>query len=218
MSELRTAFHHQLHDIEDQIIKFFGYVAEDLMRATDALLSNDAGPLELVFQRETAIDGVYPHIEELVESELLLQNPVASEFRLLISIMRVVPELERAHDLVQHIAEHASHMLGEELSPRSRGLVQRMGDSAAAMWRQTAEAWTERDSQAPLALDERDDDLDSLHAALMAELASGTMSLPVAMDMALVARYYERLGDHAVNIARRVAYLAGASRSQGVQA
>ena len=218
MSEMRTPFHHQLHDIEDQVLNLFGYVAEDLTRATDALLSNDAGGLELVFQRETAIDSLYPHIEELVENELVLQNPVASDFRLVISILRVVPELERAHDLVQHIAEHATHMLGEELSPRSRGLVQRMGDSAAAMWRQTAEAWTQRDSLAPLALDERDDDLDSLHAALMAELASGTMSLPVAMDMALVARYYERLGDHAVNIARRIAYLAGPSHHQGVQA
>ena len=61
-----------------------------------------------------------------------------------------------------------------------------------------------------VALDERDDDLDSLHSALTAELASGKMSLPVTMDMTLVARYYERLGDHAVNIARRVVYLVGA--------
>ena len=59
------------------------------------------------------------------------------------------------------------------------------------------------------ALDERDDDMDGLHSALMAELASGKMSLPVAMEMTLVARYYERLGDHAVNIARRVVFLAG---------
>ena len=51
--------------------------------------------------------------------------------------------------------------------------------------------------------------VDELHAALTAELGSGRMSLPVSMDMALVARFYERLGDHAVNIARRVEYLAG---------
>ncbi len=70
----------------------------------------------------------------------------------------------------------------------------------------------QRDPTAAEALDDRDDDLDSLHAALTAELASGTMSLPVTMDMTLVARYYERLGDHAVNIARRVVYLAGRSQ------
>jgi phosphate transport system protein len=217
MSEQRTAFHHRLHDIEDEFMKLFGYVAEDLTAATNALLSSDPGGLDLVFEREMAIDRLYPQIEELVEANLLLETPVASEFRLVISILRVVPELERAHDLVEHIAEHANHMLGAQLSPRSRGLVQRMGDNAVAMWSQTAEAWTQRDPQAADALDERDDDLDSLHSALMAELASGTMSLPVAMDMALVARYYERLGDHSVNIARRVEYLADASHHRDVR-
>lgn len=218
MSELRTEFHHQLHGIEDELLKLFAYVAEDLVAATNALVSNETAGLELVFQREAAIDRVYPQIEALAEAELLLQAPVASEFRLVISMLRVVPELERAHDLVEHIAEHATHMLGEELSPRSRGLVQQMGDTAAAMWRQTVEAWTQRDPEAADALDKRDDDLDSLHSTLMAELASGNMSLPVAMDMALVARYYERLGDHSVNIARRVAYLAGASHHRDVPA
>ena len=56
---------------------------------------------------------------------------------------------------------------------------------------------------------ERDDEMDELHSSLLAELASGQMALPVAMEMTLVARFYERLGDHAVNIARRVVYLAG---------
>jgi phosphate transport system protein len=77
------------------------------------------------------------------------------------------------------------------------------------MWSTCASAWYQRDREAADALEEQDDDMDSLHGALMAELASGRMSLPVAMDMTLVARYYERLGDHAVNIARRAAYVAG---------
>jgi phosphate transport system protein len=58
-------------------------------------------------------------------------------------------------------------------------------------------------------LDERDDEMDELHVSLTAELAAGEMSLPVIMEMTMVARCYERLGDHAVNIARRVTYLAG---------
>ena len=60
-------------------------------------------------------------------------------------------------------------------------------------------------------LDERDDEMDELHTSLTAELASGAMTLPVTMEMTLVARFYERLGDHAVNVARRVIYLAGSS-------
>jgi phosphate transport system protein len=77
------------------------------------------------------------------------------------------------------------------------------------MWRQAADSWYQRDRTAAEALTERDEGLDELHASLIAELAAGQTSVPVAMEMALVARDYERLGAHAVNIARRVVYLAG---------
>ena len=87
-----------------------------------------------------------------------------------------------------------------------------MGDLATEMWRQAADAWYERDREAAAALAERDEGMDELHASLTAELAAGQMSVPVAMEMALVARDYERLGAHAVNIARRVVYLAGSGQ------
>ena len=86
-----------------------------------------------------------------------------------------------------------------------------MGDLAAEMWRQAADSWYQRDRAAAEALAERDEEMDELHSSLTAELASGQMSVPVAMEMALVARDYERLGAHAVNIARRVVYLAGSA-------
>jgi phosphate transport system protein len=96
-----------------------------------------------------------------------------------------------------------------DLSPRSRGLIEQMGGVASDMWRQAVDCWCQRDRSAAAALDERDDEMDELYASLMAELGSGRMTLPVTMEMTLVARFYERLGDHAVNIARRVVYLAG---------
>ena len=65
------------------------------------------------------------------------------------------------------------------------------------------------DNEVVKVLAERDDEMDDLHASLIAELASGQMAIPVTMEMTLVARFYERLGDRAVNIARRVVYLAG---------
>jgi phosphate transport system protein len=115
-----------------------------------------------------------------------------------------VPELERSHDLVVNIAEPATQSLEGELS-----LVQTMGDTAVGMWNQPTNAWFQQDGGVADALEERDDDMDGLHSALMAELASGRLSLPFAMEMTVVARYYERLGDHAVNIARRVVSRAG---------
>jgi phosphate transport system protein len=210
MSELRVAFHQQMEAMEAQVIQLFAFVSEDLAVATEALLASDANALKIVTEREAVIDGLYHEIEDLVNTILALQAPVSRDLRLLLSVLRIVPELERSHDLVLHIAEHATHMLGDDLSPRSRGLVQRMGETASEMWRATADAWHRRDGSEADVIEERDDDMDSLHAALLAELASGKMSLPVAMEMTLVGRYYERLGDHAVNIARRVVYLVGA--------
>ncbi len=203
-----TAFHEQLRTAEGKVIQLFAFVAEDLAVATEALLSSDADALTVVSERESIIDGLYREVEELVNAQLWRQGPMASD-RLLLAVLRIVPELERSHDLVVHIAEHASHSLGGELSPRSRGLVQTMGDTAVGMWNQAINAWIQQDGGVADALEQRDDDMDGLHSALMAELASGKMSLPVAMEMTLVARYYERLGDHAVNIARRVVYRAG---------
>jgi phosphate transport system protein len=62
---------------------------------------------------------------------------------------------------------------------------------------------------------ERDEEMEQLYSSLVAELASGRMALPVTMEMTLVARFYERLGDHAVTIARRVVYLAGSVPEPG---
>ena len=211
MPDYRAAFHQELQKIEIHVIQLFVFVAEDIGVATDALLGRNPEGFRIVSERETLIDGLYRQVENLLNKELLLEAPVAADFRLLITMVRVVPELERSHDLVVDIAEHSTHMLNEDLSPRTRGLVESMGDAAGEMWNRVAAAWQERDAGAAEALEERDDDLDSLHATLLAELASGRTSLPVAMDMTLVARYYERLGDHAVNIARRVAYIAGAT-------
>ena len=210
MVEHRQGFQSELEAIEGKVIELFAMVAEDLPGATNALLSGDDDVLQELAERERFIDALYPEIENLVNREIALQAPVASDLRFLLSVLRIVPELERSHDLVVDIAHRANHILSQDLSPRSRGLVERMGSLASVMWRQAADSWYKRDRSAAVALSELDSEMDDLHASLVAELASGRMAIPVTMEMTLVARFYERLGDHAVNIARRVVYLAGA--------
>jgi len=211
MVDHRQEFHHELEAIEAKVIDLFGMVAEDVPRATAALLGGNVEEVRALAERDQVIDELYPRIEDLADRQLVLQQPLASDLRFLISVLRVVPELERSHDLVVNIARRASYILSEDLSPRSRGLIEQMGNLASDMWREAVDCWRERDRSAAVALDQRDDEMDEMYASLMAELASGQMSLPVTMEMALVARFYERLGDHAVNIARRVVYLAGAT-------
>ena len=209
MNENREEFQRDLERIEAKVIELFAMVAEDLPRATDALLTGDNDALAVLIEREQIIDALWPEIEELVNREIVLQAPVAVDLRYLLSVLRIVPVLERAHDLVISIGSRANHSLGEELTPRSRVIVERMSELASAMWRQAADAWYQRDRTVASSLSERDEEMDELHSSLTAELASGQMSVQVAMEMALVARDYERLGAHAVNIARRVVYLAG---------
>jgi phosphate uptake regulator len=110
---------------------------------------------------------------------------------------------------VMQIATRANHILSEDLTSRTRRIVERMGSLTSRMWRQSADSWYNRDRAAVDLLAERDDEMDELNASLIAELASGRMALPVTMEMRQVAWFYERLAAHAVNIARRVVYLAG---------
>jgi phosphate transport system protein len=209
MGEQRQEFERELEAIEAKVIELFAMVAEDLPGATDALLTGNSEVIKALTEREQAIDALYPEIEGMANREILLQAPVASDLRFLLSVLRIVPELERSHDLVVQIATRANHILSDDLSPRCRGLVERMGNLASGMWRQAVDSWYQRDRSIAATLAERDNEMDELYASLTAELASGRMTLPVTMEMTLVARFYERLGDHAVNIARRVAYLAG---------
>jgi phosphate transport system protein len=209
VSEFRVDFHRKLQDIEIHVMQLFEYVSADLALATEGLLQGDPDVLRVVSEREAAIDELYAELERLGTEQLILQGPLASEFRLLVSVLRVVPELERSHDLVLLNAQYATHSLQDSLTPRTQTLVRQMSGTGAEMWAKAAAAWSERDASAVEPLLDRDEEMDGLHAALTAELASGAMDLPVTMDMTLVARNFERLGAHAVNIARRVVYLAG---------
>jgi len=205
-SELRIAFHQSLDDIDGHVTQLFALVTEGLAAATDALLSGDREAGRAVVQKDIVVDELYRRVEELTLREVALQGPVAGELRFLLSVLRIVPELERSGDLVEHIAARAAQGLAEALTPRIRGLVDQMGRVGVELWRMAADAYGERDAAAARRIEASDDELDELHTSLTAEIASGSVSLPVAIEMALVGRFYERLGDHAVNIARRMSY------------
>ncbi|HEY6313520.1 MAG TPA: PhoU domain-containing protein [Streptosporangiaceae bacterium] len=211
MVEHRQEFQRELDAIDAKVAGLFAMVADGLPGATYALVSGNDEVLGVLAEREQVIDALYREIDELASREILLQAPVASDLRFLLSVVRIVPELERSHDLVVQIASRANGMPSGDLSPGCRRLVEQMGDLAWAMWRQVADSWRHRDRTVALALGERHDKMTELHAGLIAELGSGRMTLPVAMEMTLVARFYKRLGDHAVNLARRVIDLAGSA-------
>lgn len=211
MAGARREYDRHLEAIDVKVVELFAVVCEDLPAVTQALLTGGAETAAQLAERDQAIDALYQEIEQLASREILLQAPVAADLRFLLTVLRIAPELERTHDLECQIVSRAGHLLAAELSPRCRGLIERMGELACDMWRQAADGWYQQEGSAAPVLVKANDEMRELHTSLIAELASGRMPSPVIIEMALVARFYERLGDHALNIIRRVSYLAGST-------
>jgi phosphate transport system protein len=183
-------------------------VAAGLTAATTAFLEGDRAMARALIAGDQSIDSLQDVTEELLYAELdraLGHND--QEVRSLVAALLIVPELERSGDLVEHIALRTQQGLAAEISPLARALIGQMGRIGAEMWHAAAAAYADRDGTAADALRQRDDELDDLHVQLSVELAASGTSVPVAIEMGLVARFYERLGDHAVNVARRVSRL-----------
>lgn len=196
-------------EIDRQVIQLFALVSEAVAGATHALLSGDREEAKQLVAADVAIDDLYQEVELLVEArlvELLASGgvPARHHLRQLVAVFRMLSELERSGDLAEHIARRATRGVGTEMSARGRGLVERMGEVASEMWTMAADAFGDRNPDSADRIDEMDDEMDELHVAFTGELVGSGTPLAVAIELAHVGRFYERLGDHAVNLARRV--------------
>lgn len=194
--------------IEGEVRRLFALVREALAGATDALLSQDRAAAERLVAGDRLIDELTATVEQLVHHLLVQPDLGRAELPYLVAVIQILPELERSADLAEHIAQRAGHGLGRDMSPQSRGIVQRMAEVGLEMWALVADAYVERSAAAAEELDEADEEIDLLHDRITAEVAKGEMAVAVASEVTLIARFYERLGDHAVNLGRRIARLA----------
>ena len=187
-----------------QVVQIFALVGEAIASATHALLAGDRELAKRVVNQDIEIDNLVNSVVLSTEATLLANDDLSVEDRQrLLTLLRILPEVERNGDLAEHIARRAARGLGVEMSPRSRGLVERMGEVASTIWREATDVIIDGKLEAAGAIEDIDDELDDLHVSLTAELTSGSMTLPVAVELALMARFYERFGDHCVNLARR---------------
>ncbi len=196
--------------IDFRMAQLFALVSESLAGATEALLSNDIATALKVVDGDQVIDDLAAEVELLVWERLGNEPLPSATLRHLVGVLLIVPELERSGDLAEHIAQRAANNLGAEMSPLSRGIVQRMAEVALEMWRVAADAYGDRAADAA-SLSEDDEEIDILHDRLTGEVAGGTMPPPTGAQVTLLARFYERIGDHAVNLARRIEMLHGAA-------
>lgn len=210
--DLRRDFHRQLEDIRTGIARLGASVVELIPRSTDILLQQDLEGAEYVLQGDAEIDTRAMEIEESALKLLALQAPVAGDLRQIAAALKLAPELERSADLCCNICKAARRIYGHDLDPKLRGIIQRMSDQAQKEYKEVIEAYVAVDAVRAAAIVDMDSYLDDLHRQFVAQIfeshAAGNVDLQVAVQMALLARFYERVGDHAVNISQRVIYIA----------
>jgi phosphate transport system protein len=208
----RPEFHQELDDIRSTIARLGATVVELIPRVTDILLTQDIEGAEYVLRGDAEIDERALDVEERALTLMALQAPVAGDLRQVAACLKLAPEIERSADLCCNICKAARRIYGHDLDPKLRGLIQRMSDQATQEYKEVVEAYVVKDAVRAAALRDMDDYLDDLHRLFIAQIfeshAAGTIDLQVAVQMAVVARFYERLGDHAVNISDRVLYIA----------
>jgi phosphate transport system protein len=189
--------------VDRLITQLFALVSEALAGATHALLAEDVPIARMVIDRDKSIDELVARAEALVWETIDTGDAGPADLRRLVATLLILPELERSADLAEHVAQRALNGLGGAMTPLSRGIVQRMTEVGLEMWETVAGAYGDRSHQG-VQLDEADEEIDVLHERLTGEVASGSMDAATAAQVTLLARFYERLGDHAVNLARRI--------------
>jgi phosphate transport system protein len=207
---MRDAYFDQLESIVDELVTMTHEVQEAVARATQALLTADAEVAEKVISHDAVIDAARERVENRSFELLALQQPVASDLRMLVAGLRMVADLERMGDLSVHVAKVARLRVPQVAVPREIvPTIERMAHLAEKMVGTVAGIIAERDVDGARQLEEDDEEMDQLRRSSFRLMLDDTWPHGVepAVDIALLGRYYERIADHAVSLARRVVYL-----------
>jgi phosphate transport system protein len=211
VTELRKAFHEELDEIAKDVVRLGAMAAQSIEVGTDAFLDADLEAAERLVTDDSALDDIMHSIESRAYLLLARQQPMAVDLRTLVTVLRVIHELERVGDLMVNVAKAARRLYPYELDPKIRGLIHRMRGQAVAQVNVAVEAFAHRDPARAAALGDMDDAMDDLQKDLFrvifASHVDDEQSLQRAVQIALVGRYFERIADHAVNTGERVSFM-----------
>jgi phosphate transport system protein len=209
-TDVRPAFHHELDEIHQGVARLAASVTELVPRATDVLLDQDLEGAEYLINGDDEMDARTLELEDRCFKILVREAPVASDLRRVVSALKLSSEIERSADLCVNICKAARRIYGHGLDPKLRGVIQKMSDQAQHLFKEATEAYLSDDAPRAAALDDMDSYLDALQREFIQIIfeshAAGNIDLQVAVQLAVVARFYERIGDHAVNVGEKVRY------------
>jgi phosphate transport system protein len=209
--EARRSYHEQLEEIRVDVVKIAAKACEQVGAATQAILDSDLSLVERIYAEHEDIAGRVTQVEHRVHQLFALQQPMASDLRELLAVLRILHEIELTAGLMRNVARATRRLYSRELPPRVRGILERMGAQASVQTHLAVDAFADNDAAVGSALPDMDDVMDDLQKelfrAIFAVGAPDEASLQMAVQLAFVGRDYERAADHAVMIGRWVAFM-----------
>ena len=213
-NEARKSFQDALDELRIDVIRLAALTTEAIGAGTQAFLDADLAAAEQVIENDDDIDDLTHAIEDSCYQLLARQQPMATDLRTVIAVLRIVHELERSADLMVNVAKTTRRLYPHTLDPKLRGIIQRMGEQAGTQTRVALDAFADSDPSAAFALADMDDTMDDLTKSLFRHILAGASAgsddegnVLRAVQLALVGRHYERIADHAVTIGQRVGFM-----------
>ncbi|WP_068187571.1 phosphate signaling complex protein PhoU [Mycobacterium sp. UM_CSW] len=207
---MRTAYHEQLDNLAAQLGEMCGLAGVAMKRATQALLEADLDAAEQVIRGQERIVSMRATAEKEAFGLLALQQPVAGDLRDIFSSIQIIADTERMGALAVHVADIARREYPRQVLPDEvRGCFAEMGKVAIELGASAKQVLISRDPQQAAQLREQDQAMDDLYSRLFSVLLDREWkhSISVGVEAALLGRFYERFGDHAVEIGRRVIFM-----------
>ena len=207
---MRKAYHEELDRIAESLVEMTHLAASAMSRATTALLDADVHLADSVIAADADIDARREQIDLLSFDLLALQQPVATDLRVVVTSMRMSSDIERMGDLARHVAKVARlRYPASAVPPELRGTFREMGSVAENIVEKTGQVIARRDVEGALQIARDDDAMDRLHRDLFAQVTGPDWphDTETAVDITLLGRYYERFADHAVSVAERVVWI-----------
>ena len=205
---MRTKFNAQLEKLNNELIQMGALCESAIDTSVDALMAGDTSLVKIVNQREKEIDDKEREIENLCLKMLLQQQPVASDLRSISAALKMVTDLERIGDQAADIGEMIGYL--ENYKMGEVELIGQMAKCTKDMVRQSIDAFVKRDIALAKDVIEYDNVVDdifrNIKKSLISSINSNAVDGEFAVDLLMVAKYFERIGDHAVNVAEWVEF------------
>lgn len=206
---MRGRFDRELENLNLELIKMGGLIENSIEASAKALIDKDLSLVKKVNEYEIEIDEMEKTIESHCLKLLLQQQPVASDLRLISTALKMITDMERIGDNAEDIAEIAKFLVNEKFIKNLVHIPQ-MAEATIGMVRKSVDAFVNKDKELAMEVCASDDIVDDLFTIIKNELiekiqedkANGEQ----AIDLLMIAKYFERIGDHAENIAEWVIF------------